>query len=433
MISVARLNAKLKNVYYGWWIVVGAILIQTLQIGLLGQGYSVYIPALQAEFGWSTTLLAGAFSVLQAVSGLLGPVQGWLLIRFGPRTLMRAGMVLFGLAFLAFSQVTSLAAFFTAFILMAVGYSLGGFLSLTTTVVNWFERRRSSALALMQLGVSLGGLALPLIAWSLTALGWRNTSFLSGLIILLVGVPLTQLMRESPDDATNKFKDKSQDADAASRRQSPATAALGAQKQAVDQRTLKVARREFTVQEALRTRTFWLLGFGHALALLIVSAVNVHAVLHLSAGLGYSLPAAAGFVSLMTAFTVLGQLVGGVLGDRYPKRLLAMMAMWVHAAALLALTYATSTAMVVLFAAGHGLAWGTRGPLMQAIRADYFGRKAFATIMGYSFLIAMLGTMGGPLIAGAFADAFGNYRVGFTILAGMAACGSVFFLLAREP
>jgi MFS family permease len=89
--------------------------------------------------------------------------------------------------------------------------------------------------------------------------------------------------------------------------------------------------------------------------------------------------------------------------------------------------------MVVLFAAGHGLAWGTRGPLMQAIRADYFGRKAFATIMGYSFLIAMLGTMGGPLIAGAFADAFGNYRVGFTILAGMAACGSVFFLLAREP
>ncbi len=208
----------MKNVYYGWWIVVGAILIQTLQIGLLGQGYSVYIPALQAEFGWSTTLLAGAFSVLQAVSGLLGPVQGWLLIRFGPRTLMRAGMVLFGLAFLAFSQVTSLAAFFTAFILMAVGYSLGGFLSLTTTVVNWFERRRSSALALMQLGVSLGGLALPLIAWSLTALGWRNTSFLSGLIILLVGVPLTQLMRESPDDATNKFKDKSQDADAASRR-----------------------------------------------------------------------------------------------------------------------------------------------------------------------------------------------------------------------
>ena len=70
---------------------------------------------------------------------------------------------------------------------------------------------------------------------------------------------------------------------------------------------------------------------------------------------------------------------------------------------------------------------------MQVIRADYFGRKAFAAIMGYAFFIAMLGTMGGPLITGFFADFLGTYRRGFTVLAGLAAFGSLLFLFAVEP
>ncbi len=423
MITLAHLHQKLESIYYGWWIVACAILVQMLQIGLLGQGYSVYIPALQAEFGWSTTVLAAAFSLLQAVAGLLGPIQGWLLTRFGPRAIMRVGMLLFGLGFLAFSQVTTLVAFFATFTLMAVGFSLGGFLSLTTTVVNWFEKRRSTALALMQLGVSLGGLALPAVAWSLTVLGWRSTSFISGLLILLVGLPLTQLIHEPPEDTSLEPRNQG----------SKTEPEEESRDQKVTQRVLSGTKREFTVREALRTQAFWLLAFGHALALIVVSAVNVHAVIHISAGLGYSLPKAAGFISLMMAFTVLGQLLGGFLGDRYPKRLIAMVAMWFHASALVTLAYATSTVMVVLFAMGHGLAWGMRGPLMQALRVDYFGRRAFPSIMGYSFLIATFGTIGGPLVAGFLADTFGNYRIGFSILAAMAFCGSSFFFLAREP
>jgi sugar phosphate permease len=422
MITLSHLQQKLGSIYYGWWIIVAAILIQFLQSGLLVQGYSVYIPALQAEFGWSTTVLAAAFSLLQAVAGLLGPFQGWLLSRFGPRAIMRIGMLFLGVGFLAFSQITTLAAFFTVFTLMAVGFSLGGFLSLTTTVVSWFEKRRSTALAFMQLGMSLGGLALPAVAWSLTLLGWRSSSLISGLLILLVGLPLTQLIYEYPEGTSSE-----------SRKGSTIESADEPRDQKVKQRALSDTKHDFTVREALRTQAFWLLAFGHALALIVVSAINVHAVIHLSVGLGYSLPVAAGFISLMMAFTVLGQLLGGFLGDRYPKRLIAMVAMWVHTFSLLILTYASSAVMVVLFAVGHGLAWGMRGPLMQAVRADYFGRKDFPSIMGFSFLIATFGAMTGPLIAGFSADTFGNYRIGFSILAAMAFCGSSFFYLAREP
>ena len=55
---------------------------------------------------------------------------------------------------------------------------------------------------------------------------------------------------------------------------------------------------------------------------------------------------------------------------------------------------------IFAFAVMHGGAWGLRGPMMQAIRADYFGRRAFGSIMGASSLLVMLGTITGPLVAG---------------------------------
>jgi len=71
--------------------------------------------------------------------------------------------------------------------------------------------------------------------------------------------------------------------------------------------------------------------------------------------------------------------------------------------------------------------------MMQAIRADYFGRSAIGMILGLSFMIIIIGQVGGPMIAGILADLTGNYRAGFTTLAVLAGLGSVFFLMARRP
>jgi MFS family permease len=104
-----------------------------------------------------------------------------------------------------------------------------------------------------------------------------------------------------------------------------------------------------------------------------------------------------------------------------------------HAGGLLCLTYATGPAMIVAYAVLHGTAWGMRGPFMQAIRADYFGRSAIGMILGLSLMIIVVGQVGGPMVAGILADATGNYRLGFTILALLAGLGSLFFVLARKP
>ena len=113
--------------------------------------------------------------------------------------------------------------------------------------------------------------------------------------------------------------------------------------------------------------------------------------------------------------------------------MVAAFCMLMHAGGLLMLTYATGPLMLTAFAILHGTAWGLRGPFMQAIRADYFGRRSIGMILGLSSLIIAIGQIGGPMVAGLFADATGDYRTGFTVLAIVAGLGSVLFASARTP
>jgi sugar phosphate permease len=405
------------RVFYGWWIVAAGFGLEVLIGALLFHAYGAYVVLLRAEFGWSKTMLSAAFAMARAESGLLGPIQGWLTDRFGPRALIRVGMVLYGLGFVFFSQITGAVTFFATFFLMALGSSLAGYLPIGTAIVAWFRRRRALALSISATGMAVGGLLTPLVVLALTGFGWRWTAFASGLLVLAAGLPLAQLVRHRPE-AHGWAPDGAPP---------PSGAAAGAGPAPIE------TDRDFTAREAMATSAFWYIAVGHAAALLVVSAVLVHMVVHVTEQLGYSLQQAAGVVALMTVTQMVGQLGGGWLGDRFSKRWISAVCMVAHAVALGVLALATAFWMVLAFAVLHGLAWGMRGPLMSAIRADYFGSAAFGTITGISSLIVMLGMMGGPLVAGILADRTGSYVPGFTVLAVLAALGSVCFVLARRP
>jgi predicted MFS family arabinose efflux permease len=115
---------------------------------------------------------------------------------------------------------------------------------------------------------------------------------------------------------------------------------------------------DFSTRQALRTSGFWFISLGHASALLIVSAVMVHVSLHLTENLHYTLTQASGFVALMTAMQIVGQVSGGFLGDRFDKRIIATICMVLHATALVLLAFAANFLMVAAFAVMHRWAWG---------------------------------------------------------------------------
>ena len=401
-------------VFHGWWMVGGAAGIQLLSGLLWMHSYSAYATQMHLEFGWSMAVIGGAFALTRVESGLLGPLQGWLVDRLGPRLILRIGLLVFALGFLAFAMVDSVLTYFLAWALIAIGSGLGGFATLTVAIVNWFDRHRSKAVAVSQLGFSLGGLCVPLVIFSLEGIGWRWTAAASALAILLIGLPLVQLVHHRPE-AKGEVPDG-----------------------AVEPHPSNPARRirndrDLTSREAMRTPAFWLISCGHALALLTVSAVMAHLVVHLNEGLQFTLIEAGFVITLMTACQMAGQLLGGWLGDRYDKRLLCVFCMLAHGAGFMLLAFASSAPLVLAFAVLHGLGWGVRGPLMVALRADYFGASSFGTIMGFSSLVAMLGMTFGSLFAGVMKDVFGDYVSAFAIIATLSGLGAVLFGVAKRP
>ena len=377
------------------------MLLQASVSALFLQAYGVYAVFWMDEFGWSRTTVALAYSLQRTESGLLGPLHGWLLKRMSARRVIGTGVLLLGLGFVTLSRVHDFAQFLAAFLVMALGASLAGTLSLMTVIVNWFERRRTLALSLLSTGLSIGGLTVPAVAAAIVAFGWRPVAAASGALTLLIGLPVARLMHRDPE----------------SRGLLP------------DGGTGPGARRPDSVpsvstHRALRMGAFWLMSVGHASGIAVVTAYVVHIVIVSNDVLGLAPTTSATLLALTTFVALGGQVLGGALGDVLERRWLAAGAMLVHAAAMCLIATATEPWSLGFGAALHGLAWGVRGPLMAALRVDHFGRASFSQIMGFSSLLVTAGAVGGPIVVGRLADATASYAAGFGALAAIALVGA---------
>lgn len=404
---LSQARATMGRAYFGWWIVAGAFALQGLQSALFMQVFGTYGAVWHQEFGWSATAIATLYTLKQGVGAVVSPFQGWLLRRLGVQQVLRAGVTLVGASLVGLSLARGSAAFGSIFLAASLGLSLCGFLPLSTAIVNWFETRRATAMALMQTGISFGGLVVPLVTLAIVHFGWRDTMAVSGLVFAVVGLSVSVLFgRDVPPPETWESRVVAHAA----------------------------TTREFSVGSAIRTSSFWLLSIGHAAALMVVASVTVHLVVYLVDGEAYSLAFSGVVIAVMTGCAGAGQLMGGYLGDRFDKRHIAAFAMAGHAAAIGALSLAgVGPSAVFAFAVIHGLSWGIRGPQMQTLRADFFGRKAFAAVMGLSVPVITIGQVLGPLLVGVVRDTTGSYGPGLAVIAGAALVGAVAFLVAKPP
>lgn len=408
-----------KRIFTGWKIVWGGAAIQAVHSGLVFNAFSLIAAQIHTEFGWSKSALGGAFAMNRAESGLLGPLQGWMTDRWGPRAVLRLGAVIMAAGLVGFATLDSIAEFYAFYLIVALGSSLAGYLPVTVAIVNWFQRKRSRALAWSQMGFAVGGTLAFLYGVLLDQVGWRQASIWSAVITLAVILPAAQCYHREPADVGEFVDGIDPDSPAAE-----TAAPIPTSQTAVD----------FTPAEAMRTRAFWFISLGHASALLVVGASMAHLALFLDEEQGLSSLHIALVVGALPAMMGVGQVLGGVLGDGFiDKRVLVTVAMLGHGLGLFVLALASNPIMVWTFVLFHGLAWGVRGPIQASMRADYFGPSDFGKIMGFSSLVVMFGMVIGPILAGFLADRTGSYQTGFLILALLAGLGSLWFYFATPP
>ena len=423
---ISWFQSRRRNVFYGWWIVGAALVTMTLSMGLFYNGFGFYFEPMRRQFQWSRTVLSGAFSFSRLESGFLGPIEGYLIQRFGPQKVMLVGFIIFALGFVLLSQVNSVLTFYMAFAVMALGSGIAGFSAVVASINNWFRRNRGKALGTAMLGLGLGGVIFsPVLAGSVSHFGWQKTALGSALLLLILGIPLSRVVRFSPEPygyLPDGDKPCEKDSDSDSLPEQGKRNAIPVQQYGND----------FTVREALRTPAFWLMSTGHALALVVISSIGLHQVPFMETDLGFSKASAAQVLVVLSGVAMLSQPVGGFLGDRYSKELLAAATLVGHCVAMLLLAAADSYSQMMLYAVIQGMAWGIRGPILTSMRGDYFGRKSFAIIMGFSQVIMMLGMIVGPIFIGFMADNY-SYKLGFFIIGVVVGAGSVLFLFTKKP
>ena len=86
-----------RDAFYGWWIVVAAMFMLTLSAVSVFQGLGTMFVALERQFGWSRTALSGASSLSRVEGAVLGPFEGILIDRLGPRRMIVIGSAVTGL------------------------------------------------------------------------------------------------------------------------------------------------------------------------------------------------------------------------------------------------------------------------------------------------------------------------------------------------
>ena len=412
--------SSVRGVFYGWWLAAIASFMITIMSLTVFLGTGTLLVALQREFGWSRTALSGAFALARVEGAVLGPIEGVLVDRVGTRRMTLIGYLVMAVGFVLQSQINSLWQFYVAFIVISLGSGLGGWLAMIAMVNNWFNRKRSMAMATAMSGTHFAGFMVPLFAYCMEVFGFRDVSMGIGILLLVIIGPVTKAIRNYPEQYGMR-----PDGDP------PAGESDGSDREAY---AAGANEQEFTVRQALRTWAFWLL----TIAQVASSVAIVSLTLHLSPKLtdmGMTLTQAGVVTAMITVTALPSQFLSGYLADRLPKPPLIAFLLFLQSGAilLLALNESETTILPWVFAVVYGIGFGGRMPLTTAIRGEYFGRRSFATIMGVSQLPMNIGMIFAPLYAGYMFDTTGTYIVPFTVFAGLSFAGAVLMLFVRRP
>ena len=414
----------------------------------------IFYKVLLDAFGWSAAAGAAIISLSRLEDGLEGPIIGWLVDKYGPRRLAIIGAVVFGMGYLAMSQISQdgytigpvHVSAFVAFALlyagwMSIGYNTGFDHASQAAVNAWFIKKRSRAFAVFSLGAGGSGFTVFLLGWLMNLYSWRTVAFLAGIGIFVIVIPLSLILRHRPEqygylpdgedpNATSVPPPEDDLASVAAAREGP-SAARGHRRPSSTK--VQWPEYDFGVKEALLTFAFWMLILGTGARALAMTAIVLHEVKYLTDVRGISLVQASAALGATVSISLIGRLGFGILGDYFEKRYLLIVTILFQAVGIYILAGATTMPRVWLFVVVYGIAYGGAIPLYMAIVGDYFGRKNFATIRGYMQLFQIPTTVLGSVFAGWVYDTTGNYQVAFTTFIVALLVGTAFLFLARRP
>ena len=392
----------IKKIFYGWWIVLACSLIGFYVGGVIFYGFTAFFEPIREEFGWSYTQISFAASLRGLEMGIFAPLVGFLVDRFGSRKLIFWGMITVGFGLILLSRTQSLAMFYGSFLLIAFGAGGCAMVVTMAAVANWFHKNVGVALGVMASGVGASGLMVPLIVQLIGVSGWRTTLIILGLGMWILGIPLSFVIRNRPEQY-GYLPDGISPSDRMPHLENQDTG---------------VKAVEIGFKEALKKRAFLYLIIVDAIRMMIVAAVVIHVMPYLSS-LGLPRVTAGLVAGAIPLSSIIGRFVFGWLGDVFDKGHVMAWTFCIISLGMLAFCYVQviwiAFVFLLLFSPGYGGGIVLRGAILR----EYFGRNSFGKMIGITMGAASIGGIIGPTLAGWVFDTFGSYHLIWLIFCGL--------------
>jgi MFS family permease len=429
--TMVRKLAHALPFYYGW--VVVAVAFVTMALGVNARtAFSLLLPPILSEFGWDRSVTAGAFSFGFLVSAFGSPLLGRLVDRKGPQLASQIGVisVVIGLSLATFAdQPWHL--YLTLGVLIGVGSVCLGYSGQSLYLPNWFVQRRGLAMGIAFSGVGLGSIVLlPWMQRLMDAHGWRHACLMLALVVLIVGLPLTFLLRKKPQDLGLQ-PDGLAATPVMTGSTKPRTNIVDADWTAI----------EWTLPRALRTSRFWWLAAGYFCTMYAWYAVQVHQTKYL-VDVGFTSKDAAWALGAVSLAGIPGQIALGHLSDRIGREIVWVISNLGFVATYLALLIlgnsqglstssglGPSVAILYFMILTQGLMGYGVTSIFGAIPAEIFEGKHYGSVFGVLMLIAISGGAAGPWLTGVIFDLSGNYQAAFclAIACSLFSCVTIYF------
>jgi len=398
-------SVKQIRPFYGWYIVAATFIIGFYVVGVVFYGFTTIFKPIVEEFGWSYAQVSLAASIRGVESGLMAPLVGILIDRWGPRRIVFVGGCLTALGLFMLGRIDSLATFYVSFAIISVAMSTCTVTVLMTAVSKWFRRRVGLAMSIVSCGFGAGGLVVFMMARMVDAFGWRMTVQGLAFGVLIIVLPLALLLRHKPQQYGYLPDGDTQQID----------------KTAAGKVAIELKEGGITIKEAVKTRTFWLLAVMFVCQHTIVGTVVTHVMPYLT-DVGLSTTIASMGAAGIPLASIVGRMGFGSLGDRVSRKKLMGVTFAMIFIGLLSFQMAGSVAIlgVIGFLVLFGTGYGGFNAIRPAYIREIFGTKQYGTIFGSLIGIAMLGTVAGPFIAGRLFDIQGSYHNVWLIFAAVA-------------
>lgn len=361
--------------------------------------FGIFIESFEMEFGLTRAVASSVFSAFLLLSGIFGITNGLLLDRYGARTLFVVMGFVTGLCLLITSKVEAFWQLYLSYsLLLAIG--TGGIIPLAASAASkLLDRNQGLAIGIATAGTGFGALILaPLIGYLISNFGWRLSYIALGIISFVV-VSGSGFFLSKKSNGANASKD--------------GVSLQGFKKNApADMSNSK--RVNFTLTQALQTRSYWLI-FSFFLFSALCSYFLITHIVPYAIDSGISIMQASTILSIFGGASALSRLLAGkicdVTGRKTPTIIFAVMGI----CAVISLIWSHELWMFYAIAIVYGISFGGFGVTALALTVDIFGSKHIGAILGATEMAYSLGSAIGATLGGWIFDTTNSYNIAFII------------------